>query len=965
MKELTDKIELVKKNPVLIQRAIIDYLEDITNDEIKIVDATNPFVLLLEASSVNTAIAVNNSNINLRKQYASLAISDEDIYRHMSDTELVGRFSTPSEAEFVFMLPMEDLHKNMIEVNGEYHYKLTIARDTYIEVDDIQYTLSYPIDIKQHTTGGVSVNYDTSISSPIETVKTNNIIPLIRTLPDGKKLIYFKVTLKQLKVVANNFTIEQKAVFRKQILFTDKFFYARAYHNGKSTSNEWREIRTTHTDQVYDLKTPTVCFKVYEGYLEVYIPHVYIVNDLIGSSLRIELYTTKGKLTVNYSDYLTEKFSITLRNLTDTRDTVYSNAMLNTNLRAVSTDTNTSGENGISFEELRKRVIYHATGEMEIPITNVQNRAKLNNKGFDVVTNIDAVTNRTMLATKRLPSPVNRRLLTPVNTATITTVLNSDEFIDNPFVVINNLTNRTTILPNNLYLNNNGKVEFVSYYDINRIKALSVKERVNEINSKKYLYTPYYYVLDYTAKEFNARAYDLDNPTYNEINFVFQNDSMQMPVNTDSVYFLKNDEGYELIIKTKSGNFYKQTPDQEVGLQVGFYPKDQEYLAYINAELVVTDPTSGERIWRAKFITNYDIDSEDCLHITNAKMFTDSYKVLPMSLDSTLYIMHHSSSVTTVYKPDSYNQKLGYFILDINTRLITFESLNVTLGYSLDNLWKRSKLIPLSQEYLKYDTDVELTYDKDIYKTDSNGIVINLVNGELQYEILHRRGDPVLDENADIVYKNRAGDVYLDENGEPIVDTVLKSGYELDIFFIDGAMYFITDDAMLSYRKEIVNTVTNWITRDIKDIEAKLLERTSIYYYPQSTLGSVDVIVEDGSEYTITSAQSFTLKAYVSSSVYENDQVCDNIRKNTIEVIDKHLKMEEVNMSSIIADLKDIYSESVISFDVSGLGGSKNLNLLRLKNPENRLCINKRAISLPDDTILIEDDVTINFLLFK
>ena len=962
MKEIMERIDLIKNNPTLIQRSIIDYLSEITDGEVNVVDATNPFVLLLEASSVNTAIAVNHSNLNLRRQYASLSITDDEIFRHMSDKEIMHRYSSPSSVEFTFMFPYDEFIKSMIEVHNQNHAKLTLPKDTFIKVDGVEYTLSYPIDIRMYTTGGISVSYDTSVVSPIESITTNNIIPQIKRMGDGTRIIYFKAKLKQLSLASSLFTIEQKSVFKKNIAFKDKFFYARAYHKGKATDNKWVEINTTHTDQVYNLNKPTVCFKVLENSLDVYIPHVYIINELIASSIRIDIYTTKGAISVDYRDYVSNSFTTTLRVMDELDATIYSNTANNLTLRVISDDVSSGGVNGITFEEQRQRTIDHANGDLVLPITNVQNKTALKNLGFDVVTNIDVVTNRVMLATRRLPAPDNKKLLTPVNIAVITTLLDSRNFTGNPNIKVN--TDRTTIKPSNLYINDNGIIKLVDYSEINRIKMLSPNEKVTEINSKKYLYTPFYYVLDYSGEEFDVRAYALDNPVRDELNFIYQNDSMQMPVNSDTVLVVKVDDGYEIYVKTKSGQFYKEAADADVGMQIGFYPHNENTLAYINAKLYATNPDDRERIWKAKLVTNYDVDTKHCLAITNARMYVDAPLTTRIDLDTDFHILHYTSSITNVYKGDDQDKHLGKFILSEDDFLITHESIKVSLGSALDNLWRRSRSIPVGQDYKLHELDSILTYENDVYETDATGIKMTIVNNQIRYNKLHSKGDPVLI-NGEPVYKNRINDVYFDENQNPIIVNGVRQIQEVDILFIDGPMYFVTDEAMADYKKQASEIIKDWIVDDIALIEDKLLDKTSIYFYPETTLGKVNVYLSDNSETTIDAQQSFTVELYVDKAVYENETVRDVIRRATIAVLDKHVSSSEVNMSAVVEDLRKSYDTSVVTFVTRGLGGKHNYPIVRVKNGENRLCINKRAVAQADGSIIIEDDVTLIFIPYN
>lgn len=962
MNEIMSRIDSIKTNPALIQRSIIDYLSEITSGEIDIVDATNPFVLLLETSAANTAIAINHSDLNLRRQYPALAITDEDIYRHMSDKEIMHRYSSPSSAEFLFMIPYDEFIKNAQPHPEDNYIKLTIPKDSYIKVDDVEYSFSYPVDIKMYSTGGVSVSYDTSEVSPIEDITTNNIMPQLKRMPDGTRILYFSLKLKQLRVVSNLFTVEQKSIFRKTVAFKDKFFFARAYHKGAITDNKWVELNTTHTDQVYNLNVPTMCFKVLSNELQVYIPHVYIINELIGSNIRVEIYSTKGKLTVDYRDYASSSFEATFRNIDETKDTVYSNALNNVSVRVISTDVSSGGSDGVTFSELRARTINHANGDINLPITNVQNTAKMNNNGFNIVTNIDVLTNRVMLATRRLPTPDNKRLLSPVNTAIITTLLDSNNFIGNPNIVIN--TDKTTLLPSNLYINDNGVVSILKESDINALKMLTPNELAQRVNSVSYLYTPFYYVLDYSGEEFDVRVYDLDSPTKKELNFIYQNDSMQMPVNSDTVILNKVKNGYELYIKTKSGNFYKQAADSDVGLQIGFVPYGETAMAYINAQLYGVDQDTGERVWKVTLDTNYDIDNRHCLSILNAKQYVDAPLITKLVLDTDIHIFHYTSSVTSLFKATEHDMLLGKFILTQDDYLITHESINIHFGDALDNLWRRSRNIPVGQEYLKHEIDVPLTYDRDIYETNSDGIVMNVVNGKIEYSILHHKGDPVIIDGEQ-VYKHRKGDVYLDENNNPIVANGVRQIQELDILFIDGSMYFVTDNAMLNYRSQVTEIIKNWVIDDIAGIEDNLLDKTNIYFYPETTLGKVDVYLNDNSEAIIDAPQSFTVTIYVNPAAYENDTVREVIRQATISTIDAHLGGVEVNMGAITADLRKAYDTNVVTFTITGLGGEANYPIVRIKDREKRLCINKRAVAQPDNSIIIEDDVTIIFISYQ
>lgn len=963
MAEIASRVESYKRNPTLIQRAILDYLTEITKGEITVVDATNPFVFLLEASAVNTSVAISQNAIGLRKQHPSLAQTDEEIFRHLTDAEIMGRFANPSNIDFIFMMPYLEVRQNMVYDPLIRAERVTIAKDSYVSVDGVEYTLNYPINITLHETGGLKVSYGTDEISPIEKITTNNIIPQIKTSPDGTQLLYFTTKIMQLSIFSQEYPIESKAVFRKRIAIKDKFYYARAYHKGSATGSQWQEINTTHTDQVYDLNRPTVCFKVLESELEVYIPHVYITNGLIGSSLRVDIYTTKGAMTVDYSDYDPTSFTLTHRAIDEAKDeSIYTTSMRNINVQPLSIDVNSGGSDGISFEKLRERTIYHANGVPDIPITTAELSTKLESNGFDLVKSVDTVTNRILYATRSLPSPNNKRLASAVNVTIGTTILDSDNYIDSPYIRVNN--KRTTLLPGNLYENVNGIITMLSYDQIYALKTLETAELINTVNNRKFLYTPYYYILDSSNPEFDIRTYELDSPTRGEVNFVSQNDTMQMPVNSGDIVFNKIASGYEILFKTVSGNYYKSTTDGDVGLQVGFYPNGQSHMAYINAEMVGRGANDNERIWRVVLETTYDVNEEDCLAITNAKMFVDEPLTVWMDLNTKLHILHHSLSVTTLYVADNADSMLGRFIINPDSRVITYETIDITVGASMSNLWRRCRNIPTGQTYKKYDVDVPLYYTENIYKTDENGIVFTVENGSIVYEILHHVGDPVLDSKGEQLYSHRAGDVVLDINGNPVTVDMLRTVREVDILFLDGSLYFVTDEAFLAYEKQVTEIVRDWVTDDIANIEKTLLDKTRVYFYPKSTLGKINVHIAGNMNVTIDSEQAFVLDLYVTKAVYDNNDVREAIRSKTVAILDEHIKLEEVNMNEINMALNEAYGDDVISFKINGLGGSRNLNIVKVLNPERRLCIDKRVTALADGRIILEDNVVLNFIRY-
>ena len=958
---LMSRLDKYKHNPSGIQRIMLEYLDEVTNGEVDIVDPTNPFVFLLESSSVNTALAINENLVNLRKQYASLAQSEQDLYLHLSDKDFLNRFSSPAETDFTIVLQVNDLLNKMPYDDIEKCHKATIPRDTYFEIDGIIFTLQYPIDIRKFDNGVVNVSYDGNIESPIQRLTTNIIDYTIRRDTSLVDWLFFKVPVLQVAISTTYFPLQQSITFSNDIIYGDKYYFARVYYRNNNTQNKWQEIRTTHTDQVFDSFEPTAILKVYSNYINIFIPTVYLTTGLLSGELRVDLYTTKGALTINLVNYKTPAFTTKIMAIDEERDlNIYTNALVDMSYYAYSDQLVSGGTDGITFEELRKRAIFNSTGVRQLPITNIQLDAEVDSKGFDLVRNVDVVTNRIFLATKKLPKPLNAKLITSANIG-INTFSSTTDYLRSLDTVKDN-TNRLTILSKNIYRNINGQVELVSPSEILAIKSMVTSAMVDHINSVQYLYSPFYYVLELTKGEYETRAYNLDLPTSRDLSFKKQNQTLQLPVNTSVYSLYKIDEGYRLVITTKSGNFYKQLADNLVGVQLAFYPNGEKNLAYINGVLV-NKTEDGERIYSFDLITSYDIDENNQINITNAKMFNNENIETWVNLVHDIYLIHHTASITDNFVVDDIDSMLGKFLIPDNSAGNTLESLTLELGTALKSLWNRSRAFATGFEYQKYATDIPMLYDEVIYQPDPvTGSIFTIDSGgNINYNIIHQKNDPVLTDTGEPVYLHRKGDVVLDPEGKPVRVGKLQAVVEIDILYIDGKYFFTTEDVFINYRQEATSILNTWITRDISEIQTKLLEKTHIFFYPKTTLGMVKVYPNSTEEAHIAAEQSFTVDLYVNNNVYVDNTIRQQLTEGTIKLLDSYISNLTVNMTEITTALKELYGDSVVSLNITGLGGSRNYTIVNLANEQNRLCLKKQLFLQQDGKLIIVEDVAVTF----
>lgn len=958
---LMDRLAVFKHNPSMTQRIIFDALDEITDGNALVLDPTNPFVFLMEASTVNTASAVNESTSLFTKMYASLSQTEEDVYNHMSDIDYLGRFANPSSTKFKVVMQVNDVLNKMVWSPADNAYKATFPRDTVFRVDNLAFTLLYPIDIRRYENGVVQVTYDASIDSPIGDLSSNQIVYTVRRDLSLVDWITFELDVKQFSIASFNYPLQLGQVFSQDIPFTDSFFFARAFYRNNASNGLWVEMQTTHSDQVYDLKKPTAVLKVFDSYVNVGIPLVYTMNGMISGEIRLDIYNTKGSLSVDLSNYKESSFSIELRAIDEQRDlNVHTAALSNISYYGYSAEMVSGGSSAITYDKLRDRTITNSNGANNIPVTPNQIQTKVEIAGFDLVKNIDMVTNRIFLGTQKLPKPTNQKLATSANIGIASFISSVSDLIALDTVVSND--DRTTVLSKNLFKNENGVVRILSSSEIAAIKGLSKTNLVAEVNDNNYLFNPFYYVLDNTSNEFSLRSYNLDYPEASELSFESQNQSLQLPVNTSTYSFTKTTKGYRLSILTASGNFYKDLPDSTVFAQLAYYPVGEARMAYINGVMGAKD-ADNNRTWTFDLETNYDIDESHNLCITNGRMFTAETLKTYINLEQQFTIFHATSSTVAEFKPDAADALLGKFILPVGAVADTMETLNLKTGSSLSTLWSRSRSFASGQDYKRYDVDVPLYYETDIYQTNpSDGSMVFFDNdGNVEYKLLNKAGDPVLGTDGKQVYSHRRGDVTLDIHGDPILVSDIMIRKEMDFLFIDGRQYFVDDPAFVSYNAELIKVLDTWITVDLESIQEVLLEQSFIYFFPKTNLGEVKVFTTDQGQDTISSEQTLTVGLYVSEDVFKDDAVRSELEKNTVKLLDQAIAGTEVNFTETKQLMKDLYGSSVKALTLSGLGGSKDYQYLRVSDEQNRLCL-KKILSLElDGSLIIKEAVDVKF----
>lgn len=966
MSVFKERMNDLRRNPSLMQYMVFNEMDKALNGlgtgaiNYDIPDATLPFAFAMECGIIETTTVLDAMESISRSLFPELAITSEDLYKHMSDDDYIGRFASPAKTTFELLLGYDEVVAKAVSFDSEGNRKLTIPRLTEFKAAGIPFTMQYPIDIKVSRHNGVNITYNMDRVSPIETL-SSNILDWNVSLISDRKILVIKIPVNQMQVSTYTDALSPSTLFQTSYTIKDKFFYARAYMN---TGNGWNELYTTHSDLVYDPMRVTVVFKVVDNVLQVSIPAIYTNLRMAVGSIRVDIYSTLGTIERDLGAYKTTQFDWHLNDIDDVKTFV--SPLRNFNVaQPIARDIVDGGADGIVFDKLRERVINNTLGPSNVPITNVQLEDAVDRKGYTLVSNVDNITNRQFLATRKLDTPKEINLASGAGVTMSELILDIESVSGSKHVHDNDTA--VTILPSMLYSFVNGKVTMLSDARIDSLLAGAPEMRAREANSNRFVYSPFHTVLDVSDYGLDARPYYLDNPEIKEKLFVGENVTANMQATIDSYYVEKVPEGYKFLISIDASQSLKDLGPDSIIIQFGYKPQGENGWASGNA--VFVDRLGELLLYEFVLETNYNVDRGGRLHTTNMSMFTDVQVRFATSLETDIEVtVIVADAVSPSYKANLLDTLVQSHLLPSRFMCVVRERLVTTLGYDLTKLWRRSRPVPGAENYVKWENDVYAYYKQDVYETHPDGSTKITIkpDGSLEYTILHHKGDPILSAGDVHVKEHIAGQAKTDVNGKPLLLKPRKLLHEVSMLMVDGLFYFGTEDSIVEYRKTVPMTFVKWIKNDIESLSSQLLEQAKIYLYPTNTFGDTLVAVREGYVTAISVEQSLNITLFMRPIDFSNPTIRPALTANIKQVLNEYLNRKVISISDIIAKLKDVMGESIMNIDINGLGGTdNNYTILTVRDDAARLTIRKRLVVLSNQELIVEDDLNFNFMVHQ
>ena len=946
MSNLTKLIADESPFPRLYIRHALTYMKDKLGGAGELVDATNPVAMMLEAaSSIGAGVMLGVQN-QVRGLHSATAMNLTELYKHMTDDDFIGRFSDCATGNFMLFLDYDEL------IHGAYNGTMVIPKHLKVRVSGATFVTQYPIIIRVVEHGGITIAYDTTVVSALQS-KYNVPLTWQPTTFGGRKHITISFTAPQVDVVTHHLQATGITALRQEVAYTDLFYYAQAYI---SQNGEWVPVTTTHIDDVYNPSIPTVCLRVLERTVVVVVPQAYYNNGLITGEVRLDVYTTKGPVSIAASALTAESFFLEYSPTSQNTTTPEIAAFLGLSRKAVMSPYDiVGGALGMSFEQLKTRVVNRQSAKLGLPITELQLSDTLMLEGFALDKVSDYVTNRVYVASRGFEEVTGRQTSSALSAQTASFTGFLYQLLSSPGV--SNVSDRVVIRSGTLFRRGVTGLEVVDALEDSMLGAVAntnIDALCAQVNQQRYVYTPFHYVIDTRGNQVSMSAYQLGNPVIHGTELITTNLKVGISAMTSQHAIKFAETGYAMAVRCREDGIPTDLPENELKAVISWVVPGTTQRRYLHG---VRTTTGRTWVFRFELLSSFDIDPENRLSIAGMA------SMLPLSgeFDLVYYTTIGSGSIET---PDAILQGMDPAVPGVG---ICCEKVYFTLGNRLKRLWAPVRAIGDGSEYLRYEQTVYAIYPKDVYETDATGQIRIAIDSSTQtptFIKLHSAGDTMVDEQGQPVVLHQPGEYVLDQNGQRVLKNGIRSMmFSFDLCLLDAVYKYATDPATTEYVQRCLGDMGYWADTALDGIAGQLLDRTALYFRPAQSAGSIAVITGEGIVREIAAEQRLTVTFDIYKSVYDDVGLRQAIALQTPEVIGTVLSATTISKTELESALMAKFKGSVLSVQVSGLFNDQ-FRAVTVADRLARPALAKRLEPTLARTLQVVNDLTIVFKPF-
>lgn len=947
-----DQIKNVIHSPALIQQLI---LTDLAKDSEKdISNNSTPFATILETMSVLTSSLANECKNVMRTKFPILADTMEDLYPHLTDTEIINIFSTPSQANFkISIYAMSLIDYGYSDPKDPKYKQVKIPVGTKIAINGTVFTILNPILVKIHTETKTPYAAMLPTTNPLGYSDIGNLNAQIEHDSKNNPYISFTVPIKQvtMTIVSKDSVLEGNLT--DSVTLNDKYCYSEIY-NTRTLNGVLKNIpvQQVYSTEYLNPSQAQAYITLSDTKVTYKISSIYTNSNLISGTINFIVYETKGEMFLPLDTYKVDNFSITLPDFINNQDKAAKCAS-NIKILAKGLGVVSGGVNAIDVTKLKEKLINNTTGPIDKPVTQYHINSLAESYGYKIKLLEDLLTHRIYTAYKELPS-INVQAIKSIPDIFVNTVKLTLKELESlyPDAV---KSNSSVIRSNTVFREDNGQMVLVNPEDLKQIESGSVSARNSYFKNNKHFYNPFTVIIENENGYTSSRCYNLDMPTVNSLRIENKNLNVtNVNVNISGHSIKRLDKGYRVMVQIKGDSAFEDMPLKHKKLYFILHLTDGKiyYQGTYNSDY---------DLWFVDILFDDFVNADDNLIVANANISGTEF-LSPLTTNITIY--------TCTTDPGSYDDFKSMLEeleeINIDTRDLTMlskDTLNITFGMRLNYIWNKLFNTYDARKYRRYSEDVYLTYESDVVKRDPYGIKelnISQDKSTLEVIVLHKKGDYVLDENGDKIILHKAGDVILDSNGEPIVDEMADLVRFIDIVMMEYE-FKLTDELTYKRMLEIMMSFFNkMLVTELPMINNSLLEKTSILYRPNKSSEPV-TLLSDNVKVVVPYIVTPKITIYVDKtlSISVNDK---EIYKQKIgDIIVSKLKDKIIKLSDIKSEIMSTLDISISGVKIEGLSPNDS-EIIYIDENSNQLTLGKLVTITEYKTNIVTYDLELDFI---
>jgi len=936
-------------NPLSIQNIVLEDIQNKLLGGTPVVGVNNVFTGILEAFSTTTADAINEV-LNLHPSiYPKRATTATDLYRHISFLDYVGLFATPASCEILISLDKKYLIDYAQDFNDNYK-KVTIPTDSVFTIAGNSFGIHYPIDIKiNRVTNSIVTSYDTETVNPLHRLSVNTIEHRDYSV-NGMELIAIQIPIHQFIKTTFVEDLSPNAGFAKAYTFDDQFYALRAHHY---IDGSWQEMDQTLAEDTYNSDNPTIKMVVEfdTNRIKITIPQVYFSNDLMGSKLKIAIFSTKGEIDIDIGQLSAEDITTNYVISAEPEENKYSKILhrIPTQLVAPLSYTIAGGGNGISFEEFRARVVNDSFTD-GLLVSHMERQKAFEAVGFVSKQYVDNITDRIYLCFKELIDPYG----SIIPSGNIPTRITRD-VIANTATIKNNLEGSITILPTTVYKYVDDICLVLTDTETTELSVLPKTEKIAMYNNNIYTKCPFHVRVNITDKYPLAESFDLSSPVINRIEHIAENINVSSQLSIYSAAITHKSEGtggFEIKLVVTPTDDILELPIEDI---VVYLDTDDAVGPNVHMEATYSETIDGKYIYIIGLTTNYDLDVN---HNIILSPFNDLFSAvdvsIPLKFTLRASFMVHGNHIDSI---SAKNTPLKTAIAPSFNEYVPLlqQNIYITLGEHVEYVFSRVDLMYTSEEYARHQVSIPVTYQSTVYETDAQGIPIYTtdVDGNIVLVPKYNQGDQMQDANGDLIWLHEVGDIILDSKGNPTIAEDRELIYNVDMLHVSARLTLSEADEHAGFMSMVTQKLRQYFDT-IAPIRERLLEKTKLYFQPIRSIGTGLFKLDSDTHLEVPLELELSLKLHVYEFVAANNQYLELLRTSILKLIDRHLATGIFSLTAIAKEIRESMSEHVREVDILGINNDPTLQTLISAGDDSRPSLRQQLVVMADKTIGIE-----------